>query len=77
MTQKRLIAIFLGLFILSLLIVPEELSGVGESGKVTTFEGYVFVLDLTYEISLKMLFLEWFALVVLYFGLSKIFTLKT
>ena len=76
MTQKRLLVIFMGLFVLSLLIVPEELSGVGDSGKVTVFEGYVFVLDLTYEISLKMLFLEWFALVVLYFGLTKIFATK-
>jgi hypothetical protein len=76
MTQKRLLAIFMGLFVLSLLIVPEELSGVGDSGKVTVFEGYVFFLDLTYEISLKMLFLEWFALVVLYFGLTKIFATK-
>ncbi len=76
MTQKRLLAIFLGLFILSLLIVPEEINGLGDGGRSTTFEGYVFVLDLIYEISLKMLFLEWFALVVLYFGLTKVFDIK-
>jgi len=77
MKLKTFQFIFLCLFVLSLLIVPEEINGLGDSGKSTTFEGYVFVLDLIYEISLKMLFLEWFALVVLYFGLSKIFTLKT
>ncbi len=76
MTQKRLQVIFLGLFILSLLIVPEEINGLGDSGRSTTFEGYVFVLDLIYEISLKMLFLEWFALVVLYVGLTKVFDIK-
>jgi hypothetical protein len=77
MTQKRLLAIFLGLFILSLLIVPEELSGLGEGGKGTVFEGFVFVLNLSYEISLKMLFLEWFGLAVLYLGLTKIFAIKS
>jgi hypothetical protein len=77
MTQKQLLAIFLGLFILSLLVVPEELSGVGESGKVTVFQGYVFVLDMTYEISLKMLLLEWFGLVVSYICLTKIFATKS
>jgi len=72
MKNKFLLPVFLFLFLFTILYVPEELNGVGQSGKVTTFEGYVFVLNLTYEVSLKMLFIEWFSLVVLYLGLSKI-----
>ena len=72
MKNKFLLPVFVFLFLFTILYVPEELNGVGQSGKVTTFEGYVFVLNLTYEVSLKMLFIEWFSLVVLYLGLSKI-----
>jgi hypothetical protein len=71
--KKILLPVFLILFLFTILYVPEEINGLGTNGQGTTFEGYVFVLDLSYEISLKMLFIEWFSLIILYFGLSKVF----
>jgi hypothetical protein len=59
------------LFLLTLIFVPQELRT--ENG--TVFEGYIFVFDLFYEISLKMLLIEWFAIVVINVGLFKYFTI--
>jgi len=59
------------LFFLTLLFVPQEV----KIDNATVFEGYVFIFDLFYEISLKMLFIEWFAIIVINLGLFKFFTI--
>ena len=71
--RKILLPVFLILYLFTILYVRKEINGLGENGKGTTFEGNVFVLDLSYEVSLKMLFIELFSLIILYFGLSKVF----
>ena len=59
------------LFLLTLIYVPEE----RRIGNGTVFEGYVFIFDLLYEISLKMLLIEWFAIIVINLGLFKYITI--
>ena len=59
------------LFLLTLIFVPQEL----RTDNGTVFEGYVFVSDLFYEISLKMLLIEWFAIIVINVGLFKYITI--
>jgi len=58
------------LFFLTLLFVPQEV----RIENATMFEGYVFIFDLFYEISLKMLLIEWFAIIVINLGLFKFFS---
>jgi hypothetical protein len=69
--KKILLLESMVMFFLTLIFVPQEV----RIENATVFEGYVFIFDLFYEISLKMLLIEWFAIIVINIGLFKYFTI--
>jgi hypothetical protein len=63
--QKNVLLGMMGLFVLSILYVPEGLM----SGTVAVFWGWTFIWELERDIVLKVLFLEWVAIAVVGSGL--------
>jgi hypothetical protein len=69
--QKIVIRVCFFIFIGTVLYVPEEYNlivGGAYSTFIpkTKFLGFVLITDLTYEIALKVLLIEWFAICVLF-----------
>jgi hypothetical protein len=69
--QKNIALIILGLFLLSTFFIPEKLTT--PQGTILS-RGYTFLWDLTYEVDIKVLVIEWIAIFVT--GIGLIFILK-
>ena len=72
--QKKLLIIFLVLFFISIIFVPTEISTTASAETVgaTKFEGYRFIWNIYYQLSLSTIFVEWFGLLILYLGINKL-----
>lgn len=67
--QKRLTLIYTSIFLISIFIVPTELSYIGtDLAPKTNFEGFTFLWNVGGEIALKHIFVEWFGLLISYTG---------
>ncbi len=69
--QKTVLLICFFIFVGSIVYVPQEFNllvggAYGNFTPKTHFSGFCWITDLTYEIALKVLLIEWFAICVLF-----------
>jgi hypothetical protein len=69
--QKKILLTSLGLFLLSIIYVPEMVI----NNTIAISHGWDFIWNLSFEINLKVLIIEWIGIVVIGSGLF--FYLKT
>ena len=70
--QKKILLVSLGLFLLSIIYVPEMV--INET--ITISHGWDFIWNLSFEINLKVLIIEWIGIVVIGSGLFFYFKTK-
>lgn len=66
-SQKKVLLMFIILFSVTIIFLPEESSS--PNGNQISFEGFTFLWNLSYEISIKTLLVEWFGLALIFFGM--------
>ena len=67
--QKNLLLALVVAMLLSVLFVPEE----ENFNNIAFFSGFAFIGNLTDQISLKVILIEWVAIIVIFFALYKYF----
>ena len=63
--QKKVLLVSLGLFLLSIIYVPEMVM----NNTIAISHGWNFIWDLSFEINLKVLLIEWVGIAVVSGGL--------
>ena len=71
--QKKLLLGIVFLFILSGIYVPEENSFTNNGVSMVMFQGFTFINNLNYAISIRTILIEWIIIGVLFFALYKYF----
>jgi hypothetical protein len=66
-SQKKVLLAFIILFTVTIVFLPEQSSS--PNGSQISFEGFTFLWNLYYEISIKTLLVEWFGLALIFIGL--------
>lgn len=67
--QKNIMLLFIALIFISVLYVPQETTYNGWA----SFDGYVFIGDLTNSIALKVVIVEWVGIILISLALYKYF----
>jgi len=70
MKQKKLLMGCLATFLLSIIFIPEQETFVGG---ITMADGYSLIWNLSNEVNLKVLMIEWFGIGVTFFALFMLF----